>query len=46
MKLAGLDGVAEMSVKKGEGVLPENQPIVPTKVVALSGKHTVREGEF
>lgn len=44
--LTGLDSVAAKSVKKGQGVLPENQPVVPSKVVTLSGKHTVREGEF
>ena len=44
-KLAGLDSVAAMKLKKGEGVLEDNRPVQPTKVVNLR-KDEVREGEF
>jgi hypothetical protein len=45
-KLAELDSVAAKAIKKGEGILPGNQPVVPANVVSLSGKQTVREGRF
>jgi hypothetical protein len=45
-KLAELDSVAAKAIKKGEGILPGNQPVVPANVVSLSGKQTVREGQF
>ena len=44
-KLAGLDSVAAKKLKKGEGVLPDNEPVQP-KVVKKLGKGKVREGEF
>ena len=34
------------AIKKGEGILPGNQPVVPANVLSLSGKQTVREGRF
>ena len=44
-KLAGLDSVAVKKLKKGEGVLADNEPVEP-KVVKRLGKGKVREGEF
>ena len=44
-KLAGLDSVAAKKLKKGEGVLADNEAVVP-KVVKRLGKGKVREGEF
>ena len=44
-KLAGLDSVAVKKLKKGEGVLADNESVVP-KVVKRLGKGKVREGEF
>ena len=44
-KLAGLDSVAARKLKKGEGVLPDNEPVLP-KVVKKLGRGKVREGEF
>ena len=43
--LAGLDSVAAKKLKKGEGVLADNDPVQP-KVVKTLGKGKVREGEF
>ena len=46
-KLAGLDSVAAKKIKKGEGVLTENEPVSPELVRKLGkGKRVVREGEF
>ncbi|MCE2513670.1 MAG: hypothetical protein J4F37_01425 [Acidobacteria bacterium] len=47
-KLAGLDSVAAMKLKKGEGVLADNDPVqpAPPTIVRTSGAHRVREGEF
>ena len=46
-KLAGLDSVAAKKVKKGEGVLEDNDPVEPGVVVKLGkGKNVVREGSF
>jgi len=44
-KLAELDSVAVKKLKKGEGVLADNETLVP-KVVKRLGKGKVREGEF
>ena len=44
-KLAGLDSVAAKKLKKGEGILGDNEPVEP-KVVKTLGKGKVREGEF
>ena len=44
-KLAGLDSVAVKKLKKGEGVLADNESVEP-KVVKKLGKGKVREGEF
>ena len=44
-KLAGLDSVAAKKLKKGEGVLEDNDPVQP-KVVKKLGKGKVREGDF
>ena len=44
-KLAGLDSVAAKKLKKGEGILADNEPVEP-KVVKTLGKGKVREGEF
>ena len=44
-KLAGLDSVAAKKLKKGKGVLADNEPVKP-KVVKRLGKGKVREGEF
>ena len=44
-KLAGLDSVASVKLKKGEGFLPDNDPVTP-KVVKKLGSATVREGVF
>ena len=47
-KLAGLDNVAAMKLKKGEGVLADNDPVqpAPPTIVRTSGAVRVREGEF
>ena len=47
-KLAGLDSVAAMTLKKGEGVLADNDPVqpAPATVVGEPGAVRVREGEF
>ena len=44
-KLAGLDSVAAKKLKKGEGILADNDAVQP-KVVKKLGKGKVREGEF
>ncbi len=44
-KLAGLDSVAVKKLKKGKGVLADNEAVEP-KVVKRLGKGNVREGEF
>ncbi len=44
-KPAGLDSVAAKKLKKSEGVLADNEAVVP-KVVKRLGKGQVREGEF
>ena len=44
-KLAGLDSVAARTLKQGEGVLPDNDPVSPA-VVKRVGVARVREGEF
>ncbi len=45
--LAGLDSVAAKSIKRGDGVLPDNDPVTPTVVhrVGPAGRG-VREGTF
>ncbi len=44
--LAGVASVAEMQQKTGIPVLPENQSVKPTKVVPLTSKTSVRDGEW
>ena len=44
-KLAGLDSVAAKKLKKGKGVLADNDPVKP-KVVKKLGNKNVREGKF
>lgn len=44
-KLRGLDSVAAKGVKLGQKPLPENEPVVPKKVV-VSGKGVVAEGKW
>lgn len=44
-KLAELDSVAAMQVKKGKGVLKDNEPVHPDKIVPLNSD-SVREGDF
>ena len=44
-ELAGLDSVAVKKLKKGEGMLADNEPVEP-KLVKKLGKGKVREGEF
>ena len=44
-KLAGLDSVASVKLKKGEGFLSDNDPITP-KVVKKLNRSMVREGVF
>lgn len=44
-ELAGLDSVAAMKLKKGAGLLGDNDPLQP-KLVEKIGKERVREGEF
>ncbi len=44
-KLAGLDSVAAKKLKKGKGILADNDPVQP-KVVKTLGEKSVREGEF
>jgi hypothetical protein len=46
VKLAGLDSVAAMSIKKGAGVIADNGPIGTPKVKPLGPVGAVREGEF
>lgn len=46
VRLAGLDSVAAMKIKKGEGVLDANEPVVPHRVVPLGSARPVREGKF
>ncbi|NCC41299.1 MAG: hypothetical protein EOM21_18085 [Gammaproteobacteria bacterium] len=46
VKLAGLDSVAAMSIKTGDGVIADNGPIGAGVVKALGPKGMVREGEF
>ena len=43
-KLAGLDSVAARSLKLGDGVVPDNEPVTPL-IVGLSAR-PVREGGF
>lgn len=46
-KLAGLDSMAAIGIKKGENPLPENEALKPKEVVHLGGKKSiVREGYF
>lgn len=46
-KLAGLDSVAAKKLKKGAGLLKDNDPLSPGFVKKLGeGKPVVREGEF
>ena len=44
-KLAGLDSVASVKLKKGEGFLSDNDPVTP-KVVKKLNHSMVREGAF
>ena len=44
-ELAGLDSVAAVKLKKGEGFLPDNDPVTPTVVKKLN-RSMVREGVF
>ena len=44
-KLAGLDSVASVKLKKGEGFLPDNDPVTPAVVKRLN-RSMVREGVF
>ena len=47
--LQGLKSVTEMAKAKGDAPLPENQSVMPEKVVGLRvglGKKQVREEEF
>ncbi len=44
-KLAGLDSVASVKLKKGEGFLLDNDPVTP-KVVKKLNRSIVREGVF
>lgn len=44
-KLAGLDSVAAVKLKKGEGFLPDNDPMTPAVVKKLN-RSMVREGVF
>ena len=44
-KLAGLDSVAAKKLKKGEGILADNDPVQP-QVVKTLAKGNVREGDF
>ncbi len=44
-KLAGLDSVAAVKLKKGEGFLPDNDPVTPAVVKKLN-RSMVREGVF
>lgn len=44
-KLAGLDSVASVKLKKGEGFLSDNDPVTP-KVVKKLNRSMVREGVF
>ena len=44
-ELAGLDSVASVKLKKGEGFLPDNDPVTP-KVVKKLNRTMVREGVF
>ena len=43
--LAGLDSVASVKLKKGEGFLPDNDPVTPAVVKKLN-RTIVREGVF
>ena len=44
-ELAGLDSVAAVKLKKGEGFLPDNDPVTPAVVRKLN-RSMVREGVF
>lgn len=44
--LAGLDSVGAKYLKKGMGLLPDNQPLKPVRVINLNPKSKVREGAF
>ena len=44
-ELAELDSVASVKLKKGEGFLPDNDPVTPSVVRRLS-RTMVREGQF
>ena len=44
-KLAELDSVASVKLKKGEGFLPDNDPVTPAVVKRLS-RSMVRDGVF
>jgi hypothetical protein len=46
-RLAGLDSVAAMHIKKGKGVMHGNDAIKPGNIKNLGSKQdTVREGDF
>lgn len=46
-RLAGLDSVAAIKLKKGEGLMPDNDPVSPALVKTLGArKQVVREGNF
>ncbi len=44
--LAGLDSVGAKYLKKGMGLVPDNQPLKPERVINLNPNRKVREGEF
>ena len=45
--LAELDSVAAMTIKQGDGVLPDNDPVTPRLVRPVGpAAHAVREGRF
>ena len=44
-RLAGMDSVAVKRFKKGEGMLPDNDPVTPT-VVRVTFSRLVREGDL
>ncbi len=45
-KLATLDSVAAKSVKVGDGVLPDNEPVYPHALNLPKGPRPVRDGDF
>ena len=47
VKLAGLDSVAALGIKKQEQPLPDNTPVNPKHIVKIRpNAHLVREGTF